>query len=174
MKAARKVSDIISKISEIICILMIAGLVLVIVLELINRNIFNSSNRATIEICGIEFLWMAFIGLISLYHNHGLMRLDFVVARAKGFFGEFLYFLNKIVSLTLGVVMVIAFIAQYPYVSTRFYSTFSFKLPYTIQYVPMAIAGAYIALETVRHIIERIIFLVSGKTSEEDKTVEVG
>ena len=59
---------------------------------------------------------MAFIGLIPLYRDSGLMRLDFLVARTKGPVYEVLYFANKLFSLLLGVVMVVAFAAQYPYV----------------------------------------------------------
>ena len=163
MKIIKKISAVISKAAEIICMLMIAGLVVVIVGELINRNIFNGSNRATIEICGIQFLWMAFIGIIPLYHGSGLMRLDFLVSRVHGAAGEVLYFINKLFSFGLGVVMVIAFIAQYPYVSTRFYSTFSFPLAYTIQYIPMGIAGVYMAFETVIQVLDRILQLAAGR-----------
>lgn len=163
MKMIKKISAVISKAAEIICMLMIAGLVVVIVGELINRNIFNGSNRATIEICGIQFLWMAFIGIIPLYHESGLMRLDFLVSRVHGAAGEVLYFINKLFSFGLGVVMVIAFIAQYPYVSTRFYSTFSFPLAYTIQYIPMGIAGVYMAFETVIQVLDRILQLAAGR-----------
>ena len=74
---------------------------------------------------------MAFIGLIPLYRDSGLMRLDFLVARTKGPVYEVLYFANKLFSLLLGVVMVVAFAAQYPYVSTRTYSTFPIPVPYT-------------------------------------------
>ena len=157
MNILKKLSAVISKAAEIICMLMIAGLVVVIVGELVNRNLFNSSNRATIEICGIQFLWMAFIGVIPLYHENGLMRLDFLVSRIHGWAGEAFYFINKLFSFGLGVVMVIAFAAQYPYVSTRFYSTFSFPLSYTIQYVPMAIAGAYMAFDTIVQVLDRIL-----------------
>ena len=163
MKIIKKISSVISKAAEIICMLMIAGLVAVIVGELINRNIFNSFNRATIEICGIQFLWMAFIGIIPLYHESGLMRLDFLVSRVHGAAGEVLYFINKLFSFGLGVVMVIAFIAQYPYVSTRFYSNFSFPLAYTIQYIPMGIAGVYMAFETVIQVLDRILQLAAGR-----------
>ena len=163
MKMIKKISAVISKAAEIICMLMIAGLVVVIVGELINRNLFNSSNRATIEICGIQFLWMAFIGIIPLYHESGLMRLDFLVSRVHGAAGEVLYFINKLFSFGLGVVMVVAFIAQYPYVSTRFYSTFSFPLAYTIQYIPMGIAGIYMAFETVIQVLDRILQLAAGR-----------
>ena len=163
MNILKKLSAVISKAAEIICMLMIAGLVVVIVGELVNRNLFNSSNRATIEICGIQFLWMAFIGIIPLYHESGLMRLDFLVSRVHGAAGDVLYFINKLFSFGLGVVMVVAFIAQYPYVSTRFYSTFSFPLAYTIQYIPMGIAGIYMAFETVIQVLDRVLQLAAGR-----------
>ena len=63
--------------------------------------------------------------------------------------------------------MVLAFIAQYPFVSTRTYATFSFPLPYTVQYMPMAIAGAFIALKSVVQIVERGIRM--AKKTEEGK-----
>ena len=68
--------------------------------------------------------------------------------------------------LMLGIVMVIAFIAQYPFVSTRFYSTFQFQLPYTVQYFPMALAGIFMALKTLEQIVERILMLC-GKLPKE-------
>lgn len=163
MKAFRKITDVIAKVCEIVCMVMIAALVLLIVTELVRRNLFNQSYRGTIELCGICFLWMAFIGLIPLYHDSGLMRLDFLVANAKGPIGEVLYFANKLFSLMLGVVMVIAFKEQVPYVGTRTYSTFVLKVPYTIQYVPMAIAGGYMAVVSVQHIIERVLSLTGSK-----------
>ena len=162
MKICKKITNAIAKVAEWICMLMIALLVVVIVGELINRNIFHSSFRPTIEICGIAFLWMAFIGVIVLYNNDVLMKLDFLSSRLKGVPYEIVYFLNKAFSLMLGVVMVIAFFAQYPFVSTRTYATFSFKLPYTIQYIPMALAGAFIAIKAAEQIVERILQLVKG------------
>lgn len=157
MKLSKKITAVIAKIAETVVMLMIALLVLVIVGELCNRNFWGKSFRPTIEICGIAFLWMAFIGLIPLYENDGLMRLDFLLSKAKGKLADVLYLVNKFASLLLGVVMVIAFVAQYPFVSTRTYATFSFPLPYTVQYVPMAIAGAFIALKSVEQIVERIL-----------------
>ena len=162
MKICKKITNAIAKVAEWICMLMIALLVVVIVGELINRNFFGNSFRPTIEICGIAFLWMAFIGIIVLYNNDGLMKLDFVSANLKGVPAQIIYFINKAFSLMLGVVMVIAFYAQYPFVSTRTYATFSFKLPYTIQYIPMALAGGFMALKSVEQIVERIMELVKG------------
>jgi len=162
MKICKKITNAIAKVAEWICMLMIALLVVVIVGELINRNFFGNSFRPTIEICGIAFLWMAFIGIIVLYNNDGLMKLDFVSANLKGVPAQIIYFINKAFSLMLGVVMVIAFFAQYPFVSTRTYATFSFKLPYTIQYIPMALAGGFMAIKALEQIVERILELVKG------------
>lgn len=166
MKLCKKITGGIAKVAEVICMIMIAAMVVVIVAELINRNFLGKSFRPTIEICGIAFLWMAFIGLIPLYQNSGLMRLDFLLSKAKGAVFEVLFFINKIFSLMLGIVMVIAFIAQYPFVSTRFYSTFQFQLPYTVQYFPMAVAGVFMALKTLEQIVERILMLC-GKLPKE-------
>lgn len=159
MKTCKRITTGIAKVAEWIVMAAITGLVVAIVVELVRRNFFNQSFAGNIQLCGILFLWMAFIGLIPLYCNDGLMRLDFLLARARGPMKEILYFVNKAFSLMLGVVMVIAFFYQYPYVSTRTYQTFSVKVPYTVQYVPMMIAGAYIAVKTVEQIVERILQL---------------
>lgn len=168
MQLCKKITKKIAEVSEAICMVMIAALVLVIVIELFRRNFLNQSYRGTIEVCGICFLWMAFIGLIPLYHDSGLMKLDFVSAKAKGATANIIYFVNKIFSLMLGVVMVIAFAAQYPFVSTRYYSTFTIQIPYTIQYIPMCIAGAYIALKSVEQMAERIL-IITGKLTADEK-----
>ena len=171
MKTCKRITEGIAKIAEVIVMLAITGLVAAIVVELIRRNFFNQSFAGNIQLCGIMFLWMAFIGLIPLYCNGGLMKLDFLLARARGRVYEAFFFINKFVSLMLGVVMVIAFIYQYPFVSTRTYQTFSAKIPYTVQYVPMMIAGIYIAVKSVEQIVERIMQL-TGKLPREEEEVK--
>lgn len=162
----KKVTGVLAKIAEIICMITIFAIVLMIVAELANRNFLGKSFRPTIEVCGILFLWMAFIGIIPLYQENGLMKLDFVSAKAKGVFAEVIFFLNKAASLLLGVIMVCAFFWQYPFFSTRSYATFSFKLPYTIQYIPMMVAGCFMALKTVEQILEHI-FCPAKKAGED-------
>lgn len=170
MQLCKKITGGIAKVAEAVCMVMIAALVLVIVTELCRRNFLGQSYRGTIEVCGICFLWMAFIGLIPLYHDSGLMRLDFVAANVKGVPANIIYFVNKIFSLMLGIVMIIAFKEQVPFVGTRTYSTFTIKVPYTIQYIPMAIAGAYIALKSVEQLVERILILTGKLPVEEGGT----
>ena len=69
-------------------------------------------------------------------------------------------------SLLLGVVMVVAFAAQYPYVSTRTYSTFPIPVPYTVQYFPMCLAGAYMALESLRQMAEHVAEKARGSRAQ--------
>ena len=171
MKTCKKITEGIARIAEILVMVAIALLVIAIVVELVRRNFFNQSFAGNIQLCGILFLWMAFIGLIPLYCHDGLMRLDFLVARAQGPVKELLLFINKACSLMLGVVMVIAFVYQYPFVSTRTYQTFSVKVPYTVQYVPMMIAGCYIAIKSVEQIVERVLIL-TGKLPAEGEGAE--
>ena len=83
MKLCNKISKGVAKGAEVICMLTIAALVLVIVVELLRRNFLGQSFGGNVQLCGILFLWMAFIGLIPLYRDSGLMRLDFLVARTK-------------------------------------------------------------------------------------------
>ena len=157
MNLYRKILDTIAKIATAISMIAVMIMVTFIVMELIRRNVFNKSFRPTIEICGISFLWMAFMGIIPLYNQGGLMRLDFLISRAKGPAYEIMVLVNKLVSLMLGVIMVVAFCAQYPFVSTRFYSRFSTKIPYSVQYFPMAVAGAFMALKALEELIEWFI-----------------
>jgi len=166
MNHYRKIMDTVAKIATAIAMLSVAVIVFFIVSELIRRNVFNKSFRPTIEICGIAFLWMAFMGIIPLYHSGGLMRLDFLISRSRGAAYDGMVLVNKLVSLMLGVIMVIAFRAQYPFVSTRFYSTFSMKIPYTVQYVPMAVAGGFMALDALRELIEWGMRVFGGKTEK--------
>lgn len=167
MSISKKITGGIAKIAEIICMITIAALVLVIVVEVVRRKFFNQSFAGNVQLCGILFLWMAFIGLIPLYNNSGLMRLDFLVSHAKGPVFEVIYFANKLFSLMLGVVMVIAFNAQLEFVGTRFYPSFPVQIPYTVQYVPMAIAGVYIAVKSLEQLVERIMILAGALPRDE-------
>ena len=114
MNLYRKILDTIARIASAISMIAVVVMVSFIVMELIRRNIFNSSFRPTIEICGIAFLWMAFMGIIPLYNSGGLMRLDFLISRMKGIPYDIMVLMNKLFSLMLGVIMVVAFCAQYP------------------------------------------------------------
>ena len=167
MNLYKKILDTIAKIAAVISMIAVLVMVSFIVMELIRRNVFNKSFRPTIEICGISFLWMAFMGIIPLYNEGGLMRLDFLISRAKGPVYQIMVLINRLVSLMLGVIMVVAFCAQYPFVSTRFYSTFATKVPYSVQYFPMAIAGAFMALKALEQLIEWCIEVFGRKGKEE-------
>lgn len=123
MKVLTKITDTISKVAEWIIMAMILGLVGLIVTELCRRNFLNQSWLPTTELCGILFLWMAFIGIIPLYNKSGLIRLDFLVTRLHGVAAEIVWYITDLIGLGLGVVMIVAFNAQYRFVASRTYAT---------------------------------------------------
>ena len=56
-------------------------------------------------------------------------------------------------------ILQIAYINIYPYVSTRYFSTIQW-LPYSFHYLPMAIAGAFMAIKTVYQLIDKTMCMV--------------
>lgn len=165
MKLCNKISKGVAKGAEVICMLTIAALVLVIVVELLRRNFLGQSFGGNVQLCGILFLWMAFIACPPVPGQ----RPDAPGLPCRPHQGpvyEVLYFANKLFSLLLGVVMVVAFAAQYPYVSTRTYSTFPIPVPYTVQYFPMCLAGAYMALESLRQMAEHVAEKARGSRAQ--------
>lgn len=133
MKVLTKITDTISKVAEWIIMAMILGLVGLIVTELCRRNFLNQSWLPTTELCGILFLWMAFIGIIPLYNKSGLIRLDFLVTRLHGVAAEIVWYITDLIGLGLGVVMIVAFNAQYRFVASRTYATMP-NVHYTINF----------------------------------------
>lgn len=126
--------------------------------ELLIRNLFNKSFSPTIEICSILFVWMAFLGVIYLYHHDGLMRFEILVSRVGPGVNLIFWYVNKAASLLLGVILVVAYISWRPYISTRFFATMQF-LPYTVQCVPIALCGVYLTLKTVCQLVEKTVGL---------------
>ncbi len=163
MKYLKQFTAGFARLCDILLIAIIGGIVLMIVAELINRNVFNSSFRASIEICGILFLWMAFLGIISLYQRDGLMRFEILLSRVKGPALTAMWYISKICGIALGVVMIISFVDMFPFFNTRTYATIP-SLPYTVQFLPMAIAGAFMAIKSVEQMAEKIL---SGAAKQE-------
>ena len=83
MKAYRKIIDIIVKLASLIVMLCVSGIIFIMMYELVLRNIANKSFRATTELCGFLFMWMAFIGLIILYDQNRMIALDMLYVRVN-------------------------------------------------------------------------------------------
>ena len=163
MKIVRCIIDIIVKVTDVLLIFIIGGIVSIIFFELIYRNIFNRSFRSAIEISGILFMWMIFIGIIHIYNHNKMIRFEILLSRASGAIADIFWYISKVVALSLGIVMIIAFYQMYPFISTRFYSTMRF-LPFTMHYLPMAIAGGFMILKSVEELITKTHRLLTGNT----------
>lgn len=155
MKIYKNITDAIVKATAIMLMLLVAGLAGLIIFELLIRNLLGKSFRASIEVCGIMFMWMAFLGIIYLYDKSRLMRFEILLVHVKEPVITILWYINKLVSLMLGAVMVLSYINLYPFISTRYFSTIQF-LPYSFQFFPMALAGGFIVLKTVYQLLEKI------------------
>lgn len=168
MKIYKIITDMFVKIVSVLLMLLIAGLVGLILYELLIRNLFNKSFRATTELCGFMFMWMAFLGIIYLYDQDRLLRFEMFYARSKEPVTEVLWFVNKVVSLILGVTMVAACVGMYPVTSTTYFSTMQF-LSMFWHFLPMGIAGGYIVVKTIYQLIEKITAIVHTKVEGQVK-----
>lgn len=164
VKIYKQIIDSIVKIVSVMLMLLISGLVVLILYELFLRNFLNKSFRCTTELCGFMFMWMAFLGIIVLYDQDRLITLDMIYVRVHKNIQVIFWYINKLFSLGLGITMVIAYIGLYPYVSTSYFSTMTF-LTKAWHFLPMAIAGAFIAVKTIYQLIEKSQILLSANQS---------
>lgn len=162
MAAINRILDGFVTVVKWLLMFMIFALAALICIELLIRNLFNESFSPTIEICSILFIWMAFLGVIYLYQNAGLMRFEILISRVGPVPQLVFWYISKAASLLLGVVMVVAYISWRPYISTRYFATMQF-LPYTVQCVPIAICGAFMAIKTVCQLVEKTSALARGQ-----------
>jgi len=161
MKLVKKILDAFVSFISVVLMCLVAGIVLLMLNELFLRNIMNKSFRGMTELAGFMFLWMAFLGIIVLDHKGRLISLDIFYLRTKGKFQDGLWFVHKIAGVCLGISMIAAFMGLYPYVSTEFFSSMP-KFAKAWQYLPMAIAGAFLAIKGVFDIIDRVITISQG------------
>ncbi|MFQ9701342.1 MAG: TRAP transporter small permease subunit [Enterocloster clostridioformis] len=91
-------------------------------------------------------MWMAFLGIIVLYDKDRLITLDMLYVRAPRNVQNIFWFINKIFSLGLGLVMIVAYAGMYKINSTSHFSTMQF-LSKAWHFLPMAIAGGFIAVK---------------------------
>ena len=108
MKIYKQITDIFVKIVSVILMCLIASLVGVMLYELSLRNFLNKSFRASTELCGFLFMWMAFLGVIVLYDQDRLITLDMLYVRATPKVQTTFWMINKIFSQGLGIIMIFA------------------------------------------------------------------
>ena len=164
MNIYKKITDIFVKIVSAVLMLLVAGIVGIMLYELCLRNFLNKSFRASTEACGFLFMWMAFLGIIVLYDKDRLITLDMLYVRAPRNVQNIFWFINKIFS--LGLVMIVAYAGMYKINSTSHFSTMQF-LSKAWHFLPMAIAGGFIAVKTIYQLLERIMVKTQRTTAKE-------
>lgn len=156
MSIYKKISDIFVKIVSAVLMFLVAGIVGIMLYELCLRNFFNKSFRASTELCGFLFMWMAFLGVIVLYDKDRLITLDMIYVRASKNVQNIFWLINKIFSLGLGIIMIVAYSGMYKINSTSFFSTMQF-LSKAWHFFPMALAGGFIVVKTIYQLLDRLM-----------------
>ncbi|WP_319755486.1 TRAP transporter small permease [uncultured Sphaerochaeta sp.] len=148
MVVIRKILDGFVKCISVLLMLLVAGIVLLMLNELVLRNLLGSSFKGMTELSGFMFLWMAFLGIIVLYDQNRMISLDMFFVRTKGRLRTVLWVIQRFAAILLGIVMILAFKGLYPFISTEFYSSMpSFSKMY--QYVPMVITGVFLCVKSM-------------------------
>jgi TRAP-type C4-dicarboxylate transport system permease small subunit len=167
MKLFRGILDGISKAAQVLLICLVAAIVLLMLNEIFIRNFLNKSFRGMTELAGFFFMWMSFLGIAVLYDKDRLITLDIFSAMIKGKGKITLWYINRITALCLGLIMVIAFIGLFPFVSTEYFSSMP-KFSRVWHYLPLAVCGGFIVLKSVYSLIERSRSLFKGTPGTED------
>lgn len=155
MRIYKLILDGIIKIAEVLLMFSISGIALLILHEIFIRNVFNRSFRGVVELSIFFFIWVIFLGFMVNYHRKRLVALDTVFRLTKGRLRVALWYLHEIVSVCLGIVMIIAFIALYPFFINMYFSTLR-GFSRIWQHLPLVIAGGFIIVSGIYNIIARI------------------
>ncbi len=168
MKLYRKLLDIIKKISTLIMLVCILGIVVIMLSELVVRNTINISFRWSTELNGFLFMWMAFMGLISLVDENRMINLDMIYSRVDDNVRNIFWIIIKVATIFLGIVMIISYKDMYPILATSKFSTMQ-KLTKAWHYLPCAIAGGYFALVSIYELLDMFI---GGKNKKKGDNVK--
>jgi TRAP-type C4-dicarboxylate transport system permease small subunit len=166
MKIFKGILDGISKAAQVLLICLVAGIVLLMLNEIFIRNFLNKSFRGMTELAGFFFMWMAFLGIAVLYDKDRLITLDTFSVMIKGKGKIILWYVNRIVSLCLGLIMIIAFIGLFPFVSTEYFSSMP-KFSKVWHYLPLAFSGGFMVLKSVYSIMEKFCSPLKGVSAQE-------
>ena len=154
MKVYKAVLDGISKAVSAALMILVAAIVIMMLTELCARNFFNFSFRFSTELCGFMFMWMAFLGVIVLYHRSSLITLDILYRHVSRPVKVVFWTIGKIAAIGLGGVMIVAYIGMYQFSSTSYFSTMQF-LSKAWHFLPMAIAGGYMIIESIFQLLDQ-------------------
>ncbi|MDR0656316.1 MAG: TRAP transporter small permease [Treponema sp.] len=156
MKIFKKILDGISKITEVLLMCSIAAIVLLILNEIFIRNVFNKSFRGVTEMAIFFFIWIVFLGFMLLFDKKRLIILDTFYAATKGKVKIIIGYIQDIIAICLGVVLILAFAGLYPFYRNMYFSSLP-KFSKVWQHYPLVISGGFIALKGLYNVIERSI-----------------
>lgn len=120
------------------------------------RNLFNKSFQGMTELAGFFFLWMAFLGIPILFDQNSLITLDVLYTHVNEKLKKIFWYIQQVVVVGLGIVMVIAFIGLFPFVITEYYSSMS-GFSKMWQFLPISVCGCFLSFKALYNIIESLL-----------------
>jgi TRAP-type C4-dicarboxylate transport system permease small subunit len=84
LKLLRKLVDTLAVYEGYFCIVALAGMVLVNIVEIASRNIFAKSFSGVQELTLLLGCWMIFIGAARVYAKGTLLNVDYLISKFRG------------------------------------------------------------------------------------------
>jgi TRAP-type C4-dicarboxylate transport system permease small subunit len=133
MKDLKSLSDVFSKLYKAVVILFTFLLFVIVAYNVIRRYLFNNSIAWADELSRYIFIWVNLLGIISVFQNDELIKLDIVskiISRTK--FGK--YFIAIVEFVSVSTVLAILTFYSFKFLSVMNHVSATLALPMKLVY----------------------------------------
>ena len=133
MKDLKSLSDVISKLYKAVVIIFTFLLFVIVAYNVIRRYLFNNSIAWADELSRYIFIWVNLLGIISVFQNDELIKLDIVskiISRTK--FGK--YFIAIVEFVSVSTVLAILTYQSFQFLSVMHHVSATLALPMRLVY----------------------------------------
>lgn len=155
MNFFKSFSDILSKIYKVTVIIFTFLLFIIVAYNVIRRYLFNNSIAWADELSRYIFIWVNLLGIISVFQNDELIKLDFVSKMiSKNKIGK--YFLEVFEFVSVSTVLVILTYYSFKFLSVMNHVSATLALPMKLVYLILPISMSCMLLGNVIKLINFI------------------
>lgn len=162
-----KLNNILYKIISIICCFVLTSIVIITVLQIISRYIFNSPIVWTEEMARYFYIWLCYLGAITVQRNKGHLSLDL--------FGHLIpktvqVFFNLIINVLTVIALYFLVVAGYKYATTMGRAlAITTNIPLKYVYFALPVCFSLITFFTLFHIYNNFKELKHFISKEQEK-----
>lgn len=132
---------------RVILVIALAFMCLSIAVSVFIRNFYGHSFDTIIDINRILFVWITFLGLVFINGEERLIRFELLENKLPAVARGVLRTLQRLASLVLYSVMVVAGIQVIPYAQPQLFPTMPVSLVWL--YLPVVVAGILLIVQTL-------------------------